>query len=339
MVMFKPSDKDHSVRVSPSIVIFSVFFLLFLYFLYSIGNILTLFFLGFIVMTALNPFVNVLQNKLRFPRVLAISLMYVLVIAAIAGLIWILVPPLAHQAMEVVNAFNLPWLRDEITKYSFNINEVGALVDQLSGSFNTIYSVVSSTFSGAFTFLTVLVVSLYLMLDRARLHLRVAWFTNKKENVQTAKEFIDSLEYQLGGWIRGQLILMLTIGIVTYLGLTLLSVPYAVTLGLVAGLLEILPNLGPTLAAVPAVILAYVVAGPGLAVITLLFYILVQQLENNFLVPKIMKDNVDVSPLVSIFSILVGLQLAGVIGALLAIPVYIVLRTVYSTWFKDLLLS
>lgn len=100
-----------------------------------------------------------------------------------------------------------------------------------------------------------------------------------------------------------------------------------------------MPNLGPTLAAVPAILIAWATISPGMAVVVAIFYYLVQQLENNFLVPKVMKDNVDVSPLVSIMSILIGLKLAGVIGALLAIPIYIVIRSIYANWFRDLILS
>jgi predicted PurR-regulated permease PerM len=216
---------------------------------------------------------------------------------------------------------------------------VGNLIDRFGSSANTLYSIVSSTFSGVFTVFTIMVMSFYLMLDRRNLHLRIAWFTQRKEHLEQAKDFIDSLEYQLGGWVRGQIILMLVIGILTYIGLLLLGLPYALPLALLAASLEILPNLGPTLAAVPAVVIAYITAGPLMGLITLLFYILVQQFENNLLVPKIMKDNVDVSPLISIVSILIGLKLAGVIGALLAIPIYIILRTIYSTWVKDHLID
>jgi predicted PurR-regulated permease PerM len=238
-----------------------------------------------------------------------------------------------------VRVFDLPWLQEEIVNFSFNLTELSGIIDQLGNSVNTIYSIITSTFSSIFTFTTVLVISLFLMIDRKRIHLRVAWFTKNKQHLKNAKEFIDSLEYQLGGWVRGQLILMLAIGLVTYIGLSLLSVPYAAPLALLAAFLEILPNLGPTLSAIPSIIIAIITGGSAMGLVVLVFYILVQQLENNLLVPKVMKDNVDVSPLISIMSILIGLEIAGVIGALLAIPVYIVIRSIYSTWFKDLILS
>lgn len=337
--MLKLFKNEKSISISPSIVIFTTLFLLLLYFLYQISNILVLFFLGFIIMVALHPFAHRLQTKLKFPRILAIITTYIMVFLGIAGMLGLLIPPLAKELYQLVKAFDLPWLQEEITSFSFNLTELSGLIQQLGDSFSTVYTVISSTFSSIFTFMTVLVISLFLMIDRKRLHLRVSWFTKNKKHLADAKEFIDSLEHQLGGWVRGQIILMIVIGLVTYVGLTLLSVPYAAPLALLAASLEILPNLGPTIAAIPAIIIAMIAGSPVMGLVVFIFYYLVQQLENNFLVPKIMKDNVDVSPLVSIMSILVGLELAGVIGALLAIPIYIVIRSLYSTWFKDLILS
>lgn len=337
--MLKLFKNETNISVSPSIVIFTTFFLLFLFFLYQISDILVLFFFGFIIMVALHPIVHKLEIKLKFPRFLAIMVTYVFVFLGIVSALGLLIPPLARELYQFLREFNLPWLQEEITNFSFNLTEVSSIIDQLGNSVTTLYSVITSTFSSIFTVMTVLVISLFLMLDRKRLHLRVAWFTKKKQHLEITKEFIDSLEYQLGGWVRGQLILMLVIGVVTYIGLILLSVPYAAPLALLAASLEVLPNLGPTLSAIPSIVIGIITGGPVLGLAVFVFYVLVQQLENNLLVPKIMQDNVDVSPLISILSILIGLEMAGIIGALLAIPVYIVVRSVYSTWFKDLILS
>ena len=337
--MLKLFKNENSISISPSIVIFTTAFLLLLYFLYQISSILVLFFLGFIVMVALHPMVRKLEVKFRFPRILAIVTTYILMLAAMSAMFGLVVPPLAKELYQFVRVFDLPWLQEGITNFSFNLTELSGLMQQLGSSVNTIYSVIVSTFSSIFTFTTVLMISIFLMIDRRRLHLRISWFTKNKQHLKIAEKFIDSLEYQLGGWVRGQLILMLTIGIITYIGLSLLSIPYAAPLALLAASLEIVPNLGPTIAAIPSIIVAMIAGGPVMGLMILIFYILVQQLENNLLVPKIMSDNVDVSPLISIMSILIGFEIAGVIGALLAIPIYIVIRSIYSTWFKDLILS
>src|SRR5690606_15670337 len=124
-------------------------------------------------------------------------------------------------------------------------------------------------------------------------------------------------------------LLMLAVGLLSFVGLSLLGIPYAVPLALLAGLLEIVPNVGPTVAAIPAVFVGYLAGGPVIAGVVALLAIVIQQIENNLLVPKIMHANANVNPLISLILILTGLKVTGVIGALLAIPVYIVMRTAY----------
>jgi predicted PurR-regulated permease PerM len=191
------------------------------------------------------------------------------------------------------------------------------------------------TFSRIFTFFTLLVISFYMMLDRPNLYKKASWFTRDAKQIQDFKTFIDSLEEQLGGWVRAQLVLMLVIGLITFGVLTLIGVPYALPLAILAAALEIIPNIGPTIAAIPAITLAYIYFGPAWAAFTAVCYIGIQQVENHIIVPKIMKDNVDVNPLVAIVTIIVGLEVGGVIGAILSIPTYIIFRTVYSIWFKN----
>ena len=334
MKVFRPG---HSVTLTPSIVVFTVCFLLLLYFLYFIRSIVLLMFLSFVLMTALHPTVRLLERKLRVPRTVAISLVYVGLLLLLALALLIVVPPLAEQIQALIINNNLPFLKpiqDDLKNFKFNLLELDSLMSSLGSSVTTVMSIITSAFSGLIAFFTFLVASFYMMLDREHLYKRVAWLTKDKQHLQLAKEFVDSVELQLGGWVRGQLILMLVIGVITYVGLLLLSVPYALPLALLAGLLEILPNLGPTIAAVPAVILGFVTGGPILGVIVILFSVIIQQIENNFIVPKIMKDNVDVSPLATIVTIIVGLELGGVFGALIAVPVYIILRTVYSMALK-----
>lgn len=323
-----------TIAISPSIVIFTVCFLLGLYFLYFIRSIVILLFLGFIIMVALNPAVTFLERRIKVPRVLGSFLVYLLMISVMIVVIAFIIPPLSSQLYQLFKSINIPVVQNELNNFDFTVSELGSLYDRVSGSVGMVFSIIASTFSGIFTFFTLLVISFYLMLDRPLLHQKLQWFTREKDHIDTFKQFLDSLEFQLGGWVRGQFILMLVIGVVTYIGLTLLNVPYALPLALLAALLEIVPNLGPTLAAVPGIILAYLYLGPVMAGVTAIFYIVVQQLENNIIVPKIMKDSVDVNPLVAIVTILIGLKISGVVGALLAVPMYIVIRTIYSIWFK-----
>jgi predicted PurR-regulated permease PerM len=328
--MLLSADKKHTVSISPSIVVFTFIFSLLVYFLLQIKSILVALFLSFIVMTALRPAVDKLNLKLKLPRALSIFIVYLLVLFVFGLMIAIVLPPLLIEAYNFLRSFELPFLQQELQNLSLTVQEISTLLNQVGDGASMVVSLITSTFSGVFAFFTLMVMSFYIMLDRPNLHKKIGWFSRDKKHIKMADDFLNSVEVQLGGWIRGQIILMLTIGVVTYIGLSLLGLPFALPLAIIAGLLEILPNLGPTIAAVPAVVLAFLGGGPILGVVVIIFYLLVQQFENNLLVPKIMQANVDVNPLIAIVIILTGFTLGGVIGALLSIPFYIVFRTLYS---------
>ncbi len=326
---------DHSVNISPSTVIFTTFFLLALGFLYLVKSVVVMLFAAVIVMSAVNPSVVKLQRKYKIPRAVGILIMYIFLVTLISLAIAVIVPPLASEFTNFAKDVNFPPIQDELRNFKFTLTEINGLINSIGTSISTVINVVTSTFSGLFTVFTVSVMSIYLLLDRENLHKKVSWFTHDQRWFLLTKEYIDAVEEQLGGWVRGQVVLMSVIGFITYFGLLLIGVPYSLPLALLAGSLEVLPNLGPTIAAVPAIILAVIYGGWVMGAITLLFYLFVQQLENNFIVPKVMKDNADVNPLVAILVILMGLEIGGVIGALLSIPIYIVARILYGMWLRE----
>ncbi len=327
-----PKDK-HAVIVSPSIVVFTVALLLSLYFLYLVWTIVILLFLAFIIMTALHPAVDFFTYKLRVPRIVSISFVYLVVISGIIGLIALILPALGSQALQLVRSTNIPFLQDELRNLRLTVSEITALADQVGSSVTVAFNIINSTFSSLFTFFTLIIMAVYMTIDRPHLHKKIMWFSKKKEHVALAEQFLDTVEQQLGGWVRGQVVLMILIGVITFIGLTLLGIPYALPLALLAGFLEILPNLGPTIAAVPAVAIALITINPVMAGIVTLFYVVVQQLENNVIVPRIMQKSADVNPLIAIVVILAGWEVSGVVGALLGVPAYIVIRSIYSQFF------
>jgi predicted PurR-regulated permease PerM len=330
---FKSS--EHQVDINPWSIVFAVFFVIGLYIVFLIKNILLLFFLAFIIMVALNPLVSGAEKKLKLNRTLSAAIVYILVLIVLVGLVSLVVPPVIRDMYQLVKDIEFPALQEQLSELRFTISEATALIERVGGSVGLVFSIITSTFLGIFTFVTLLVMSFFLMLDRPHLHRKLMWFTKDVKHIERFREFIDEVESQLGGWVRGQSILMVLIGFVTYIGLALIGVPYALPLAVLAGSLEILPNLGPTISAIPGIALAYLNLGPVMAGVTAVFYIVVQQLENNVIVPKIMKDNADVNPLVAIMVILIGAQLGGVVGALLSVPAYIILRTVYSFYRRQ----
>ena len=299
--------------------------------MFLIRNILLILLLSFILMVALSPAVDKLEKKLQ-SRIIGIIIVYILVIALIGGFLAFLVPPLANQMVLMLKSLNNPVLQQELSNLKFSLQEISKFAQNYGTSISAVFDVAMTTFNSFFTFLTLLVISFYLMIDEPNLHLKISWFTDDKKIIKLFRNYIDDLKIQLGGWVRGEIILMTSIGILTYFTLSLLQIPFALPLALLAAVLELLPNVGPTLAAVPAVIIAFFNINHLMALSVTAAYIIIQFFENNVLVPKILKENADVNPLISMLSILIGFKIGGVMGGLLAIPTYILMRTTYSYW-------
>lgn len=224
---------------------------------------------------------------------------------------------------------------------------VGAIVQSLgtaiTTTFRTAAGVVGSVFSRIALTLFIFLASIYISLTAHTFHdsfMRMVPVQFKPE--------ITTLLARIGrtwnSFFRGQLTLMVVIGVITWLGLTILGVPGAIYLGIIAGLLEIIPNLGPIIATIPAVIVALLqgsnylpVSPPVFALVVILFYILVQQLENNLIVPRVLGEAVDLPALVVMTGVLVGAEVGGLLGALLATPIIATLRELVRYAYRKIL--
>ena len=285
----------------------------------ELSGILIIVFISYIIMAALTPFSDFLIKK-RFPRIVSVLIPYLLTIAILVLLIFPLIPFFASQIQLLFS--NFPKYINQIAK-TFNLNiDASNINNVFQSDINAIgknaLSVTGKIFSGVFSILTVLVISFYLMLERGILKKQFTTLWPKKYQ-ENALKTIAQIENKIGWWLRGQLILSFTIGFCTWIGLTLLGLPFALPLALLAGILEIVPTIGPIISAVPAIIVALTIS-PGVAISVVVFYILLQMLENNILVPKIMEKAVGLNPIVIIIGVLIGSKFLGILGALLAAP-------------------
>ena len=144
---------------------------------------------------------------------------------------------------------------------------------------------------------------------------------------------INRIQEKIGLWLRGQIFLSLVIFAVSWIGLSILGVKYALVLAVFAGVTEIIPYLGPFIGALPAVFIAFT-QSPLLGIITIVLYIVIQQAENYFLVPKVMQKAVGLNPIIIIIAIMIGAKLAGILGVLLAVPVATAISVVVRDIFK-----
>ena len=310
-----------------TLIVLALFWLAF-----ELSGILIIIFVSYIIMAALTPFSDFLTKK-RVPRIFSVLIPYVLTIAILVLLIFPLVPFFVSQIQLLFS--NFPKYINQIAK-TFNLNiDASSVNNVFQSDINAIgknaLSVTGKIFSGVFSILTVLVISFYLMLEREILKRQFIALWPKKYQ-ENALRTITQVENKIGLWLRGQLILSFTIGFCTWIGLTLLGLPFALPLALLAGILEIVPTIGPIISAVPAIIVALTIS-PGVAISVVVFYILLQMLENNILVPKIMQKAVGLNPIVIIIGVLIGSKFLGILGALLAVP-FIAMTLIVIKSFK-----
>lgn len=276
------------------------------------------------------PFAQWAETK-RIPRAVAVLGVYLVLIAALSTVGALLVPPLVMQGTELFKSVSvllrdwLPnWLDVRATFSSLGLGEpsvsaigtgIGGIFGAAQGVFGTVRGVIGDIVAAVL----MLVIAFYIVVEEAALRdaLRAVVPTRQYHLVSQA---LAKAQAKIALWLRGQLILMLIIGLVMYGGLALLGVRYAAVLGLFAGITEFIPYVGPLL----GVSLAFIIAladSPVKALLVLVLGIIVQQLENHVLVPKVMQKAVGINPLVSILAVMVGARLGGVIGALVAIPI------------------
>lgn len=314
-----PFEKTKHISISAETILLAVFIPLGLYFLWTIKDILFALLIGFILMSALRPLVSFLTKK-RLPRPLAVGVVYVLFITVVATLFLLIIPPIVQETGNLV--VSLPPLLSEIYP-RISINDFS---QYLPDATNNIVGFVSGVFSNAFFVVTTLFFSLYFLLDENLLENIAPRFLSKEKS-DTINKVLQKAEKRMSSWFWGQLSLMIIVGVATYAGLSILGVKYALPLAVFAGLLEVVPNIGPILSAIPAILIAST-SSVFSGVSTLALYIIVQQLENSVIVPYIMKKAVGLSPIVTLTTLLVGGKIGGVVGVILAIPLYLFIETV-----------
>ncbi len=302
-------------------------------FLIAIRDVLLLFYIVLILVAALSPVVDNWSKKMSRP--LAIALIYIVIFATLAAIVLLIFPPLIAQLGDLTKVF------PQYTKSFDTLNLLGQSGSRtpadISGSLSQVYDLgnqlftaTKGVFAGLVGVFTIIVLSFYLLLERdGAKKLFVKYLpTNEREALAGIAQKIG---FKMGSWMRGQLLLGLIIGVIDGIGLALLGVPFVLTLAVWAGFTELIPYVGPVLGAIPAVILAYL-HSPIIGVLTLALYVLVQQLEGNFLVPKIMQKAVGLSPVIIILAMLVGAKLYGILGVFLAIPTAVIIDVLVMEW-------
>ena len=274
-------------------------------------------------------------TRIGLPRGVSVLLIYVLVILALVGLGFLLVPPVVIQVQSLViqaPSFGAQFVRslnDLQRQFPFlpplgpalqnQVKQLGNQAGAIFAQALNLVGVALGVFGGLLTVLLTLLITFYLVVDGERVRAYLLSFLPESRLAQ-ARRVSDAMGARMGGWLLGQIVLSTAIGLASAIALLIIGVPNALLLAVVAAVAELIPILGPWLAAVPAVAIAFT-QDPLKALFTIIAYVVIQQLESNLLAPRIMGRAVRLHPLAVILALLAGASLFGIVGALVAVPV------------------
>lgn len=316
------------------------------YFLMQIQSTLTLIIVAILLATAIASPVDYLHRRWRLSRGLAILVVYIGILLTLGIAVTLIVPPIAREGTNFARDFpeRIEALRAELAASDNALlraagTQLFDLLDgeRLAGIVATLPSLILGTVSGVgggiVAVFTVFLIAFYWLAEKPAVKRAVVGLFPARQRLRALRLW-SQVEAKLGDWIRGQLLLMLIIGVVATLVYGVMGLPFWLILGLIAGLTEALPNIGPALGAIPAVLVALTV-GWQWAIAVVIFVTILQLVENAVLVPRIMKGAVGLSPLVVILALIAGSEYRGVVGALLAVPIAAVLSVIIGDLARE----
>jgi predicted PurR-regulated permease PerM len=291
----------------------------------AIWDIILAVFIAVLIATAIHPMVKFFE-RYRIPRELSAFVILALTFVGLISLIVSTVPLFVGQVSLFLS--RLPGLIEQFPWLEIEVSSVASPLASLSGN---VVRLALNTFSASIFLITTLFISFYLIIERHKLddYLSVLFGDGKKE----IEEVILKIETKLGHWLRGQLFLMVVVGVMTYVGLEIIGLDYVLPLAIIAAVFEAVPNIGPIISAVPAVIVGFAMS-PLHGLLTLLLYLVVQQLENNLIVPQVMRKQVGLHPVVTMVTLLIGYRLGGVLLAVLSLPIVLTAQTILTAVYR-----
>ena len=304
------SSVDKNLIISVKTILILLLTVLGAYIIYRLGSVIAILLVCTVLVIAMEHPIKFFMSKTvlnnLMPRGAAVIITYLILVLAVVLIVTLGLPPVINQSQKLLTGFSLI------------ANPVASFIPQLSNISGSVINITRSFVSNLTTLFSILVISIYMSLDWLNIKKRfLSLFTGKLK--KEVAETLDEIETSLGSWVKGELVLMTIVGTMSYTGLLLLQVQYPLALGIVSGVLEAVPIIGPVISAVIAGIIAFSESPiKGLAVVAL--FILIQQLENNLIVPKVMQKVSGFSPIVILLALLIGSNLFGVPGAVLAVP-------------------
>lgn len=325
------------------------------WFISTVRTIVIMFALAFIIALVLDQPVSLLQEKLRFPRLLAVALVWLVILGIFGALIAFLVPNIISELNNLIDL--LPVYSEKIQNVSESLQRWFRELDlpykpditpqDIAGKLESAGTAIAlralefarSLFNLGLNIFLVFVISVYMLIDTERLR-DAAKKTVPVQFRDDGVRLFGKMQKALGSYLRGQLLVSTVMGILGGLiawyggGGT-----YVFIIAVWVALTEVIPLIGPFLGAAPAVLLAWFIVSPTRALVVALLFLAVQQLEGHILVPRIMGKSVGVHPLWVMFAVLSGAALGGIMGALFAVPLVAIIKVIIDFYSEEIVLE
>lgn len=330
------------IDITLSTILRIMFVLIAVWVLFVLQDVLLMLIGAMIIAFAIEPLANKLHTY-KVPRAVSVVIVYLAFLGIIGVAITLILPilteqiaQLATQAPQLIlgleaNIGRLPGFSPEtvIPQIQQGVSTVG---DNLANISNVIFQQTKSIFSGALSLLLVFIIAFYLVIEEDALKKMFAHIVPGK-HMAYVELMIDRIETKLGRWLLAQLFLGIIVGFAVGIAMWAIGIKYALVLGLVAGLLEVFPVIGPLVAGVFGVGIAFSQSFT-LGIIAFVLYIIIQQTESHVLIPNIMKKATGLNPLVTLIAVLLGGRLAGVVGVILSVPIATIISIILTDFFS-----
>ena len=334
--------KGQTLHIASGSIIRVLLFLVLFWLLFYLRDLVLVILTAIVISSSIEPAIKWF-GKHRLPRVLAVMTIYLLIGLFLVGTVYFLVPPLLNESVGLLERlpselrdFNLMGFTKESgllavdsgVQFVKNIpisdafSNTKEIISNISGNF---FKTTGVVFGGLFSFVLITVLSFYFALQETGIDdfLRIISPVKHQDYVV---DLWKRSQAKIGLWMQGQLLLGVIVGVLVYLGLTILGVPYAFLLAILAAAFELIPLFGPIIAAVPAVVLGFVDGGLSLGIFVIGLFVIIQQFENHLIYPLVVRKVVGISPILVIIALIVGAKLAGFLGIIISVPVSAALK-------------
>ncbi|OIO32642.1 MAG: hypothetical protein COZ49_00280 [Candidatus Yonathbacteria bacterium CG_4_10_14_3_um_filter_47_65] len=330
-----------TITITSGAIIKTLLFLLFFYALYLIIDVILVVLVAVVIASAIEPATKWFA-RYRIPRIPAVIFVYAIIAFSLAGIFYFLVPSLAQEVSGVIGImpdYVINGASDTVVAQAplgggqdivnglskglsipATLEGLRSLMNRFSDISGGAFEAMSRIFGGVFSFFLIIVVSFYLAVQDRGIENFLKLIIPLRHRDYVVDLWKRS-QLKIGLWMQGQLILGFIIGVLVYLGLTIIRVPYAFLFAVLAALFELIPVFGPILASIPAILLGFITGGVTLSLVVAGFYLIIQQFENHLIYPLVVRKVVGVPPILVVLALIIGAQLAGFLGILLSVPI------------------